>query len=71
VENGAEVRKRLPPENFTRRAAVLKKETREPAISANFLISPYATRVKTGNWHVFPIDNLSAWARMAIAGARA
>lgn len=27
--------------------------------------------VKTGNWHVFPIDNPTAWARMAIAGARA
>ena len=26
---------------------------------------------KTGNWHVFPIDNPVAWARMAIAGARA
>jgi hypothetical protein len=27
--------------------------------------------VETGNWHVFPIDNPPAWARMAIAGARA
>lgn len=26
---------------------------------------------KSGNWHVFPIDNPMAWARMAIAGARA
>ena len=28
-------------------------------------------RVKSGNWHVFPIDNPFTWARMAIAGARA
>ena len=28
-----------------------------------------ARGVKTGNWHVFPIDNPVAWARMAIAGA--
>jgi hypothetical protein len=32
---------------------------------------PLASVVKTGNWHVFPIDNPRTWARMAIAGARA
>jgi hypothetical protein len=32
---------------------------------------PFASGAKTGNWHVFPIDNPVAWARMAIAGARA
>jgi len=29
----------------------------------------FRDKCQTRNWHVFPIDNLAAWARMAIAGA--
>jgi hypothetical protein len=28
------------------------------------------TRVKCRDWHVFPIDSVRIWGRMAIAGAR-
>jgi hypothetical protein len=38
---------------------------------SNLYTQHLASGVKTGNWHVFPIDNPAAWARMAIAGARA
>jgi len=57
--------------------SILKIADRERRTTGTFVaFSNHYTRlltagVKSGNRHVFPIDNRSAWARMAIAGARA
>jgi hypothetical protein len=40
-------------------------------ISPSLQARPFVAGVKTGNWHVFPIDNPAASARIAFAGARA
>lgn len=37
----------------------------------DFYTQAFALGFKTGNWHVFPIDNPSTSARIGIAGARA
>jgi hypothetical protein len=37
----------------------------------NYYTPTFALGVKTGNWHVFPIDNPVVRRKIAIAGARA
>jgi len=50
-----------------------KERTRTGTFVAffNYYTRTLALSVKTGNWHVFPIDNPLTSARIGIAGARA
>jgi DNA-binding protein HU-beta len=67
VENGGEPGKTPGRGSQARREETLRVRLISPLLQTQ----PLALGVKTGNGHVFPIDNPVASARIAIAGARA
>ena len=69
MENDEKILEGSARESSDELNAETKRQT--PRDFRKFATSFTNTRVKTGNWHVFPIDNRLKSAKMAIAGARA
>jgi len=75
VENRTEARKTAASQRAGQNSQSLRADNRSTATgtfdSFSNRYTHYRASVETSNWHVFPIDNRAAWARMTIAGARA